>query len=119
MELKQTLDKGGNQVQETNYERSQVRSADGTTLQRGVVQPVQTAITDMHARNENNLDMEKECAVSKKDAEQLLHPKYLRHNLWHDDELFTASSAEWTHMAQPLPSPPPCELSNHVVMDTI
>jgi hypothetical protein len=83
------------------------------------VQPVQTAVTDMHVRNANNPDMGKECAVSKKDAEQLLHPKYLRHNLWCDDELFTASSAEWTHTARPLPSPPLQELSNRVVTDTI
>lgn len=57
--------------------------------------------------------------VSKTDAIHGAKPKYLRYNLWHDDDNLSPSTAEWTETAEPLPSVPASELSNPIVAKTI
>lgn len=119
MELKQIQDTKGTQFQEAEHVKSRMRSVGGTTHQMGVPPLGEIAITSMPVRSASKLDMGRECAVSKKDAEHQLRPKYLQHNLWCDDNIFTDSSADWTHTARPLPSPPLHELANPTVMNTI
>jgi hypothetical protein len=55
-----------------------------------------------------------------RECEQLgQRPRYLRHNVFRDDELTSRSCAEWTEIARPLASVPAVEFSNTLACDTI
>ncbi|GLB45155.1 hypothetical protein LshimejAT787_2000600 [Lyophyllum shimeji] len=57
--------------------------------------------------------------VSRTDAVLGARPKYLRYNLWHDDDSISPSTADWTETASPLPAPPLAELANPFVSKII
>jgi hypothetical protein len=64
--------------------------------------------------------MERWTAKSWRECEELgRRPRYLRHNVYRDDELMSRSCAEWTEVARPLASIPHPELSNALANDTI
>ena len=46
-------------------------------------------------------------------------PRYLRHNVYRDDDLSSRSCAEWTEIAQPLASVPASELANDIANHTL
>ena len=46
-------------------------------------------------------------------------PRYLRYNVFRNDEMMSRSCAEWTEVARPLASVPEVELSNIIACDTI
>ena len=46
-------------------------------------------------------------------------PRYLRYNVFRNDEMMSRSCAEWTEVARPLASVPDVELSNTIAWDTI
>ena len=48
-----------------------------------------------------------------------LVPKYRRFNVWQADQCRLPNTADWTINAKPLPRPPPPELSNPIVNNTI
>lgn len=63
--------------------------------------------------------MEKNHAILRRELLQELQPKYLRHNVWDDNDHFSKSSADWTETAKPLPGIPKSELANPIVSKTI
>ena len=63
--------------------------------------------------------MEKNHAILRRELLQELQPKYLRHNVWDDNDHFSKSSADWTETAKPLPRIPKLELANPIVSKTI
>ena len=64
--------------------------------------------------------MERWTAKSMRECEELgRRPRYLRHNVYRDDELMSRSCAEWTEVARPLASVPAVEYSNTLACDTI
>jgi len=48
-----------------------------------------------------------------------LHPKYLRYNIWNSEASLSATTAEWSEHATPLPRPPPDEIYNPIIAQTI
>ena len=66
------------------------------------------------------MEMEKWTAKSMRECEQLgRRPRYLRHNVFRDDEMVSRSCAEWTEIARPLASVPVVEFSNRKACQTI
>ena len=63
--------------------------------------------------------MERSPATLRKDLLLEFQPKYLRHNIWEGDDVFSKSSADWSETAKPLPMIPKAELMNPVVLKTI
>ena len=64
--------------------------------------------------------MEKWTAKSMRECEDLgRKPRYLRHNLYRDDDKLSRSCSEWTEIAKPLPSVPELEYSNVLACHTI
>ena len=64
--------------------------------------------------------MEKWTAKSMRESEELgRRPRYLRHNVFRDDDLMSRSCTEWTETARPLPSVPEAEFSNILACQTI
>ena len=64
--------------------------------------------------------MEKWTAKSMRECEQLgRRPRYLRHNVYRDDELMSRSCTEWTEIAPPLASVPAVEFDNTLACSTI
>jgi hypothetical protein len=59
-------------------------------------------------------------AKSRRECEELgRRPRYLRYNLFRDDEKTSRSCADWTETAKPLASVPVCEFSNIEACRTI
>ena len=88
--------------------------------QTDVVQPPKNANTNISARNVSNTDMERWTAKSMRECEQLgRRPRYLRHNVYCDDNMMSRSCAEWTEVACPLVSVLTVEFSNTLACDTI
>ena len=55
-----------------------------------------------------------------RECEQLgRRPRYLRYNVFRDDDMMSRSCAEWTEVARPLVSIPDVELGNTLACDTI
>ena len=64
--------------------------------------------------------MERWNAKSMRQCEELgKRPRYLRHNVYRDDDLSSRSCAEWTEIAQPLASIPDKECENCLANKTI
>ena len=64
--------------------------------------------------------MEKWTAKSMRECEELgRRPRYLRHNVYRDDDLTSRSCTEWTEVAPPLASVPAVEFNNTLACDTI
>jgi hypothetical protein len=88
--------------------------------QADAVQVPINASTNISARNVKNVDMERWNAKSMRECEQLgRRPRYLRHNVYHDDDMLSRSCAEWTEIARPLVSVPAVEFSNTLATCTI
>ena len=76
--------------------------------------------TDTSARDAKSVDMERWTAKSMRECEQLgRRPRYLRHNVFRDDDMVSRSCAEWTEIARPLASVPVVEFSNTLACRTI
>ena len=72
------------------------------------------------ARDAKSVDMEKWTAKLMRQCEQLgRRPRYLRHNVFRDDEMVSRSCPEWTEIARPLTSVPIVEFSNMLACRTI
>ena len=81
---------------------------------------MQTADTDISARNARRAGMEGTNAHSKSYAEILgARPCYLRYNLWYSDARMTSTIAEWSETATPLPTPPMAEIDDPIACQTI
>ena len=79
-----------------------------------------SASTSMSAKNASKVDMEKWSAKSMRQCEELgKRPRYLRHNVYRDDDLSSCTCAEWTEIASPLASIPNSELVNDLANETI
>ena len=79
-----------------------------------------SANTSTCVKNASRVDMEKWNAKSMRQCEELgKRPRYLRHNVYRDDDLSSCSCAEWTEIAQPLASILNDEYSNAIANDTI
>ena len=91
------------------------------SMERRDVAPLQTsASTSISAKNASRVDMEKWTAKSMRECEDLgRKPRYLRHNLYRDDDKLSRSCSEWTDIAKPLPSVPELEYSNVLACHTI
>ena len=64
--------------------------------------------------------MERWTAKSMRQCEELgRRPRYLRYNVYRDDEMVSRSCAEWTEVARPLASVPEIEFSNILACQTI
>ena len=88
--------------------------------QMDVAQQPKSASISTSARNANRVDMGKWTAKSMRECEQLgRRPRYLRHNVFRDDEMLSCSCAEWTEVACPLASVPTTEFSNTLACSTI
>ena len=84
------------------------------------VQPPKGANINISAKNVNNTDMERWTAKSMRECEQLgRRPRYLRYNVFRNDEMMSRSCAEWTEVARPLASVPDVEFNNTIACDTI
>ena len=58
------------------------------------------ASTSTFAKSASRVDMERWNAKSMRQCEELgKRPRYLRHNVYCDDDLLSCSSAEWTEIA--------------------
>jgi hypothetical protein len=78
------------------------------------------ANTNTFARNARKVDMENWNARSWRQCEELgRRPRYLRHNIFRNDELSSRSCAEWTEVAKPLASVPSDEYQNPLANGTI
>jgi len=78
-----------------------------------------TADLDTLASNASEQATENTRAMLKRELVEELQPKYLRHNVWDDNDHFSKSSADWTETARPLPLIPESELANPIVSKTI
>jgi hypothetical protein len=96
-----------------------LNSVTDSTLSTGVGTRQMIADSNMHARNASALLTGRSLATLKKELTLKLRPKYLRHNIWEDDDYFSKSSADWSETAKPLPQIPEAELANPVVTKTI
>ena len=86
----------------------------------GVARQRINADTNTSARDAKSVDMERWTAKSMRQCEQLgRRPRYLRHNVFRDDEMMSRSCAEWTEIAKPLASVPVVEFSNTFACRTI
>jgi hypothetical protein len=84
------------------------------------VQVPTNASTNISAKNAKNVDMERWNAKSMRECEQLgRRPRYLRHNVYRDDDMLSRSCAEWTEITKPLVSVPAVEFSNTLATSTI
>lgn len=64
--------------------------------------------------------MERWTAKSMRQCEELgRRPRYLRYNVYRDDEMVSRSCAEWTEVVRPLASVPEIEFSNILACQTI
>ena len=64
--------------------------------------------------------MERWTAKSMRQCEELgRRPRYLRYNVYRDDEMVSRSCAEWTEVARPLASVPEIEFSNILACQAI
>ena len=107
------------QVKTENLKKSLI-SAIGSMEQTDVIQPPKNANTNISARNVSNTDMERWTAKLMRECEQLgRRPRYLRHNVYCDDNMMSRSCAEWTEVACPLVSVLTVEFSNTLACDTI
>ena len=65
------------------------------------------ANTSTSAKSASKVDMERWNAKLMRQCEELgKRPRYLRHNVYHDDDLSSRSCAEWTEIAQPFATIP-------------
>jgi hypothetical protein len=88
--------------------------------QRAVAPQLKNANINTFARNVNQVDMEKWNARSMRECEELgVRPRYLRYNLYRNDEKSSRSCSEWTEVASPLASVPVAEYSNTFACRTI
>ena len=64
--------------------------------------------------------MESYTAKSRRQCEDIgRRPRYLRYNIYRDDDMLSRSCTEWTEVARPLPSVPVTEFSNRLACKTI
>ena len=95
-------------------------SAIASMDQMDVVQPQKSASTSTFAKNVSSVDMEKWTVKSRRQCEDVgRRPRYLRYNVYRDDELLSRSCADWTEIARPLASIPLSEFNNVVANNTI
>jgi hypothetical protein len=113
--------KEARQIQERaeNLERDLIYAIDSME-QTDAVPPLINASTNMFAKSVNRVDMERWTAKSMRECEELgRRPRYLRHNLYRDDEKSSRSCAEWTEIAKPLAAVPVGEFANILACRTI
>ena len=95
-------------------------SAIDSMEQTGAALQQKSADTNTSAKSASRVDMEKWTAKSMRESEELgRRPRYLRHNIFRDDNLMSRSCAEWTETARPLPSVPDAEFNNILACQTI
>ena len=81
--------------------------------------------TDTSVANVDNMDITKKTALSRIDMVYGMHSKYLRYNLWDDEEKgvlvpkIPLDLADWTKITKPLPAVPRSEFRNVEAMKTI
>ena len=102
-----------------NLEKNLISAID--SMERmDAASPPKNADTSTFAKNASNVDMEKWTAKSRRQCEELgKRPRYLRHNVYRDDELVSRSCAKWTEIARPLTTIPKSELNNTFANETI
>jgi len=109
------------EVQEraANLEKNLI-SVIGSMERTDAALPPKNADTNTFAKDANRVDMERWTAKSLRECEELgRRPRYLRHNLYRNDEITSRSSAEWTEIAKPLLSVPAIEYDNIQACRTI
>ena len=95
-------------------------SAINSTLLMGVPPPTWIANTITFAKNAKKQGMERISAPNRSYQDLLRsRPKYLHHNLWNPESLFTPTITEWSKTAVPLPCPSHLELNNPIAHQMI
>jgi hypothetical protein len=102
---------------------------DDSTVWEDVAAHQSRADIATFAANADNTDTVKRAALSKIDSVYGMRPKYLRYNLWDNEEGSHGNDkpvpktpldlANWTEIAKPLPTIPPFELENAEAVNTI
>ena len=87
--------------------------------------PQAHVVTGTSVEDVGNKDITKKTALSRIDMLYGMHPKYLRYNLWDNEERDVPTSkipsdlADWTETTKPLPTVPRSEFGNIEAMRTI
>jgi len=87
--------------------------------------PQAHVVTGTSVENVGNKDITKKTALSRIDMLYGMHPKYLRYNLWDNEERDVPTSkippdlADWTETVKPLPTVPRSEFGNIEAMRTV
>jgi len=102
MELNQTMPSSCPSDSLANQAQRPSSAIDSTPLMDAETQ-LMTAGLDTLASSASEWAMENTHAMLRREIMQELQPKYLRHNIWDDNDHFLKSSADWTETAKPLP----------------
>ena len=98
----------------------ELTSAIDLMEQKDAVSTLINADIGTSVRDADLVDMEKWTAKLRRQCEELgRRPRYLRYNVYRDDEMMSRSCSEWTEIARPFPSVPTVEFSNILACRTI
>jgi hypothetical protein len=102
-----------------NLEKNLI-SVIGLTERMDVETQPTSASTSTFVKSASLVDMESWNAKTRRQCEELgWRPRYLRHNVYRNDDLMSRSCAEWTEVAPPLASVPCTVLADSLATKTI
>jgi hypothetical protein len=119
-ELKQRVKEVNQSRREMESLEKRLTSAIVSMEQRDVSPEPISASTSISARDASRVDMERWTARSLRECEEIgRRPRYLRYNVYRDDDMKSCSCSNWTEVARPFPSVPLAEYTNQLAISTI